>query len=183
LARPTGRSASSIASPPASTNARRQKLVEHEVETVIGQRVFGLAAGYEDLIDHDQLRHDPVMAILVGKLKARRQVAVAVVIAVEEAALLMAVQRVIGGVEIEDDLALILMSLRRRLLVARRRGSPICLSSNRTRLVTKRVANPHAPADRDVERTLDALAASTQEQRKSLSTSATTMSVSGPIFR
>jgi len=54
-------------------DARRQELIEHEVETLIGQRVFGLAAGYEDLIDHDQLRHDPVMAILVGKLKARRE--------------------------------------------------------------------------------------------------------------
>ncbi len=48
-------------------------LIEHEVETLIGQRVFGLAAGYEDLIDHDELRHDPVMAILAGKLKARRE--------------------------------------------------------------------------------------------------------------
>ena len=54
-------------------DARRQELIEHEVATLIGQRVFGLAAGYEDLIDHDQLRHDPVMAILVGKLKARRE--------------------------------------------------------------------------------------------------------------
>ena len=54
-------------------DARRQELIEHEVATRIGQRVFGLAAGYEDLIDHDQLRHDPVMAILVGKLKARRE--------------------------------------------------------------------------------------------------------------
>jgi hypothetical protein len=34
--------------------------------------VFGLALGYEDLIDHDELRHDPAMAILAGKLKARR---------------------------------------------------------------------------------------------------------------
>jgi hypothetical protein len=48
-------------------------LIEHEVETLIGQRVFGLAQGYEDLIDHDQLRHDPVMAILAGKLEARRE--------------------------------------------------------------------------------------------------------------
>jgi hypothetical protein len=35
--------------------------------------VFGLALGYEDLNDHDQLRHDPVMAVLAGKLKARRR--------------------------------------------------------------------------------------------------------------
>ena len=52
---------------------RCPELVEHEVETLIGQRVFGLALGYEDLIDHDQLRHDPVMAILAGKLEARRE--------------------------------------------------------------------------------------------------------------
>ena len=40
--------------------------------TLVGQRVFGIALGYEDLIDHDQLRHDPVMAVLAGKLAARR---------------------------------------------------------------------------------------------------------------
>jgi Transposase DDE domain group 1 len=32
----------------------------------------GIALGYEDLIDHDQLRHDPVMAVLGGKLEAKR---------------------------------------------------------------------------------------------------------------
>jgi Transposase DDE domain group 1 len=52
---------------------RCPELIEHEVETLIGQRVFGLALGYEDLIDHDQLRHDPVMAVLAGKLEARRE--------------------------------------------------------------------------------------------------------------
>jgi hypothetical protein len=36
------------------------------------QRVVGIALGYEDLIDHDELRHDPVMATLAGKLAARR---------------------------------------------------------------------------------------------------------------
>jgi hypothetical protein len=36
------------------------------------QRVVGIALGYEDLIDHDQLRHDPVLAVLAGKLAARR---------------------------------------------------------------------------------------------------------------
>ena len=40
--------------------------------TLVGQRVFGIALGYEDLIDHDQLRHDPVLAVLAGKLEARR---------------------------------------------------------------------------------------------------------------
>jgi hypothetical protein len=35
--------------------------------------VFGIALGYEDLNDHDELRHDPMMAVLVGKLAARRE--------------------------------------------------------------------------------------------------------------
>lgn len=47
-------------------------LIEHAVSTLVGQRVFGLALGYEDLNDHDHLRHDPAMAILAGKLEARR---------------------------------------------------------------------------------------------------------------
>jgi hypothetical protein len=34
--------------------------------------VFGIALGYEDLVDHDQLRHDPVLATLAGKLVANR---------------------------------------------------------------------------------------------------------------
>ncbi len=36
------------------------------------QGVFGIALGHEDLIDHDHLRHDPVMAVLSGKLEATR---------------------------------------------------------------------------------------------------------------
>jgi hypothetical protein len=40
---------------------------------LVGQRVFALALGYEDLIDHDELRHDPTMAVLAGKLSARRK--------------------------------------------------------------------------------------------------------------
>jgi hypothetical protein len=40
---------------------------------MIGQRVFGIALGYEDVVDHDTLRHDPIMAVLAGKLTARRQ--------------------------------------------------------------------------------------------------------------
>ena len=54
-------------------DARDPRLVEHAVATLIGQRVFGIALGYEDLNDHDALRHDPVMAVLAGKLKARRE--------------------------------------------------------------------------------------------------------------
>jgi len=51
---------------------RRADLIEHDVATLIGQRVFGLALGYEDLNDHDHLRHDPVMAVPAGKLAAHR---------------------------------------------------------------------------------------------------------------
>jgi Transposase DDE domain group 1 len=46
--------------------------VEHRLETLIGQRVFGIALGYEDIVDHDRLRHDPILAVLAGRLAARR---------------------------------------------------------------------------------------------------------------
>jgi hypothetical protein len=52
---------------------RRPHLIEHEVVTLVGQRVFGIGLGYEDLNDHDQLRHDPMMAVLAGKLEAHRE--------------------------------------------------------------------------------------------------------------
>src|SRR5713226_7916711 len=52
---------------------RRQDLIEHEIVTLVGQRVFGIALGYEDINDHDDLRHDPIMAVLAGKLAARRE--------------------------------------------------------------------------------------------------------------
>ncbi len=51
---------------------RQQEFIEHAVATLVGQRVFGIALGYEDLNDHDDLRHDPLMAVLSGKLEARR---------------------------------------------------------------------------------------------------------------
>jgi hypothetical protein len=54
-------------------DGRAPELVEHSVETMVMQRIVGIALGYEDLVDHDQLRHDPVLAALVGKLKARRR--------------------------------------------------------------------------------------------------------------
>jgi len=47
--------------------------LEHSVGTLVGQRIFGIALGYEDLIDHDQLRHDPTLAVLAGKLAARHK--------------------------------------------------------------------------------------------------------------
>ena len=51
---------------------RDPRLIEHSVATLVGQRIFGLALGHEDLVDHDALRHDPLFAVLAGKLKARR---------------------------------------------------------------------------------------------------------------
>src|ERR1700736_1073058 len=57
---------------------RRQDLVEHALTTLIGQRVFGIALGYEDLNDHDDLRHDPVLAVLAGKLSSKRETCAAV---------------------------------------------------------------------------------------------------------
>jgi hypothetical protein len=53
-------------------DARVPELVEHEVRTMVLQRVVGIALGYEDLNDHDELRHDPVLAVLAGKLTAKR---------------------------------------------------------------------------------------------------------------
>jgi len=51
---------------------RAAELVEHQVETMVMQRVVGIALGYEDLNDHDELRHDPVLAVLASKLEAQR---------------------------------------------------------------------------------------------------------------
>jgi hypothetical protein len=51
---------------------RDSRLIEHSVATLVGQRIVGLALGHEDLVDHDTLRHDPLMAVLAGKLEARR---------------------------------------------------------------------------------------------------------------
>ena len=52
------------------SDRRDPRFVEHSVETLVGQRVFGLALGYEDLNDHDELRKDPVFAALAGKLES-----------------------------------------------------------------------------------------------------------------
>lgn len=42
--------------------------IEHSVTELLGQRIYGLALGYEDLNDHDRLRYDPLLATLAGKL-------------------------------------------------------------------------------------------------------------------
>ena len=54
------------------SDTRAVELVEHQVATLVTQRVVGIALGYEDLNDHDELRHDPVLAVLAGKLEAKR---------------------------------------------------------------------------------------------------------------
>jgi hypothetical protein len=47
---------------------RRQPwLISHTVQEMVAQRVYALALGYEDLTDHDQLREDPLLAVLSGK--------------------------------------------------------------------------------------------------------------------
>ena len=49
------------------TDHRNLDLIEHSVEELLAQRVYGLALGYEDLNDHDDLRRDPLLATVVGK--------------------------------------------------------------------------------------------------------------------
>jgi hypothetical protein len=53
------------------TDHRDPDLVEHTLTELLKQRVFGLCLGYEDLNDHDRLRHDPLLAVLVGKSDPR----------------------------------------------------------------------------------------------------------------
>jgi hypothetical protein len=55
------------------TDHRDPRYVEHSLEELLAQRIYGIALGYEDLVDHDDLRRDPLIATLVGKrdLKGR----------------------------------------------------------------------------------------------------------------
>jgi len=49
------------------TDHRRPELIEHRLLEMVSQLVYGLALGYEDLNDHDQLRRDPLLALLAGR--------------------------------------------------------------------------------------------------------------------
>jgi hypothetical protein len=49
------------------TDYRKADQIEHPLPDLIAQRVFGLALGYEDLNDHDELRRDPMLAVALGK--------------------------------------------------------------------------------------------------------------------
>ena len=46
---------------------RDPDLIEFSVEQLLKQRVFALCLGYEDLNDHEQLRRDPLLAVLAGR--------------------------------------------------------------------------------------------------------------------
>src|SRR5207253_8342979 len=48
-------------------DGRNPARVEHGLEQMLAQRIYGLALGYEDLNDHEQLREDPLLALLAGK--------------------------------------------------------------------------------------------------------------------
>jgi Transposase DDE domain group 1 len=48
-------------------DGRNQKQVEHSVLEMLSQRIYGLALGYEDIKDHEQLRNDPVFSMLAGR--------------------------------------------------------------------------------------------------------------------
>ncbi len=48
-------------------DGRNQELIDHSVLEMLSQRVYGLALGYEDINDHEQLRTDPVFGILAGR--------------------------------------------------------------------------------------------------------------------
>ena len=50
------------------TDHRDPDLIEHPLADLVAQRVYGLALGYEDLNDHDDLRRDPLLAAVIGKL-------------------------------------------------------------------------------------------------------------------
>jgi hypothetical protein len=55
------------------TDQRAPAQLEHTGEDLIKQRVYALALGYEDRNAHDRLRHDPLLAVLVGKSDPTRQ--------------------------------------------------------------------------------------------------------------
>ena len=54
---------------------RSPLLVEHRLGEMLSQRIYGLALGYEDLNDHEQLRNDPLMALLAGRCKLEEPLA------------------------------------------------------------------------------------------------------------
>ena len=54
---------------------RQPCFIEHELGELLGQRIYGLALGYEDLNDHEELRRDPLLALMAGKRKLQEPLA------------------------------------------------------------------------------------------------------------
>lgn len=46
---------------------RKPYRIDHSIENLIRQRIYGLVMGYEDLNDHEELRYDPMFALALGK--------------------------------------------------------------------------------------------------------------------
>ena len=57
------------------TDTRQPERVEHRLPEMLAQRIYGLALGYEDLNDHEQLRSDPLLALLAGKQEIEKSLA------------------------------------------------------------------------------------------------------------
>jgi Transposase DDE domain group 1 len=57
------------------SDARDPERVEHPLTELLAQRIYGLALGYEDLNDHEELRHDPLVALLAGKRELQEPLA------------------------------------------------------------------------------------------------------------
>jgi transposase InsO family protein len=55
------------------SDERSPLLIKHRVDELVAQRVYALALGYADLNDHEQLREDPLLAVVAGKLKPGEQ--------------------------------------------------------------------------------------------------------------
>jgi len=53
------------------TDGRSATRIVHDLPVMIGQRVFGIALGYEDINDHDDLRHDPALGTALERLEAK----------------------------------------------------------------------------------------------------------------
>ena len=54
---------------------RNPVFIEHELGELLAQRIYGLALGYEDLNDHEELRRDPLLALMAGKRKLEEPLA------------------------------------------------------------------------------------------------------------
>ena len=56
-------------------DGRAQWMVQHSIQEMVSQRVYGLALGYEDINDHEQLREDPLFHVLAGRAELDRELA------------------------------------------------------------------------------------------------------------